>query len=82
MAINANRHFKKFGKRFFVQDIPKGYKERQGGYKYTLYMLNDNEVWKLVHDKITYQVPHFKTIKDAQRWVWFHSCGGEFIDID
>lgn len=82
MAINANRHFKRFGKRFFVQDIPKGYKERQGGYKYSLYMLNEKGIWRLVSDKISFNVPHFKTIKDAQRWVWWCSGDGEFIDID
>ena len=80
MAINANRHFKKYGMRFFVQDIPKSYKERQDGYKYSLYLVADSGIYKLVHDKITLKVPHFRTIKDAQRWVWFHSGEGDFID--
>jgi hypothetical protein len=81
MRINSNRHFRHFGKRFFVQDIPSGYKEREGGYKYSLYMLKDGW-WRLVGDKTTFRIPHFKTIKDAQRWVMWCSGDGEFIDID
>lgn len=79
MAINSNRHFSKYGKRFFVQNIPSGAKERKEGYKYCLYLVV-NDRYKLVHDKITFEVPKFKTIKDAQRWVWFHSGEGDFID--
>ena len=77
MAINANRRFNKYGFKFYVQNLANA--DRKDGYKYCLSMIDEKEHYNLVYDKITWELPKFKTIKDAHRWVWFHSGEGEFI---
>ena len=78
--IQSNRRFNAFGMRFYVQDIPSGAKERkEQGFKYCLTLIGDDDVYRLVYDKITWESLNFKTIKDAQRWVKFMSGEGDFI---
>ena len=73
MAINSNRRFNKWGRKFYVQNYP------SNELKYCLSLIDENDLYHFVYDKITLEMPKFKTIKDAQRWVWFHSGEGDFI---
>lgn len=81
-CVSSNRRFNAFGMKFLVEDLPSGAKERkEQGFKYCRSLIIDNEGRKkIVHDKITLEVPHFNTIKDAHRWVKFMSGEGDFID--
>ena len=77
--MSFNRRFKRDGIRFVVQDIPSGAKERKEGYKYNLYVVGDDNVIRLVRDRILLTVPKFKTIREAHRWTIFNNDCIELI---
>ena len=69
--MSFNRHFKRDGIRFMVQDIPSGAKERKDRSNYHLYVVGDDNVIRLVRHRILLTVPKFKSIREAHRWTIF-----------
>ena len=66
MTINGQRRFNHNGRRYLVQDLPK--QDRRGKEKYFL-TFEVNGFWKTAYNNIGWNIEHFNTIKDAQRYV-------------
>lgn len=69
-----NRRFKKNGLSFITMDVLKQDKKNEDQ-KYYLTVKSGN-TFKIVYDKITFEIPKFKTIHEAQFWAL---CNTDFI---
>ena len=66
MAKSYNRRFRKNGLSFMVQDThPADRKTDTDKYYLTV---NQNGIYKIVYDNITWEIPKFPTIHTAQFW--------------
>lgn len=66
MNKSSHRQFRKNGFSFMVQDThPSDRRNKTDKYYLTI---KQNGFYKIVYDNITWEIPKFKTIHDAQYW--------------
>ena len=70
MTVNGRRSFTCNGRKFFVQDTPKQDKRTEDDNYYLTMMVNG--LCKIAYLPPCWDPQHFRTIKDAQRFVMFN----------
>lgn len=68
MTINGRRNFTYKGRKFYVQDNPKRGRKNDDD-NYFLSEEWENGMLYILYERYSYDIPKFKTIKDAQRYV-------------
>ena len=70
MGKSYHRNFRKGGKRFYAADCPKQDKREETDRYYLLVMHGGH--YRVVHDH-RYNVPHFATLEEAQRYAFLNA---------
>lgn len=68
MTINGNRKFNFNGKSYYVQTNPKSNRESEND-NYYLTLVTDSGMSLVLYNCCGWDVPKFKTIKEAQKYV-------------
>ncbi len=69
-TINSNRNFTFNGNKYRIIDTPAADRKTLDD-RYMLTLSDDNGLYQSLYNVIGWHIPHFRTIKDAQRAVIF-----------